>query len=90
MHMEAEVLISNIRKKLSEIDTNRTQVEQMLNELSHLPAEEWDWISVAHASKETGISVSTLYNKINNGSLECKKIESKRLVRMSDIMAIND
>jgi excisionase family DNA binding protein len=58
--------------------------------LENAGAEEYDWITVQAAAKIIGVSVCTIYNKVNAGELETKHIKSAVRVRKSEILKIND
>lgn len=86
-----------VEEIIRKIDEQRTVILKALNEQNELvgmlrsaDAEEYDWISVRKASDILGVSANVIYNKINSGALTVKHIESKKFVRKSEILEIDD
>lgn len=88
--MNAEIIIANIDNKLAEITKSVMEVSQLERQLINLPKEDWDWVSVKRASEIADLSFTTLYAKINSHQLECRRVNSKRFVRLSQLEKIND
>lgn len=86
--------VEEIIKELSRQDkviADALSTKQLLYEqLAKAGTEDFDWITVQTASKILGVSVGTIYNKINAGELNIKRIKSSVRVSKKEIMAIDD
>ena len=86
--------VEEIIKELSRQDkviADALSIKQSLYEqLAKAGTEDFDWITVQTASKILGVSVGTIYNKINAGELNTKRIKSSVRVSKKEIMAIDD
>ena len=88
--MNAEIIIANINIKLAEISKSVLEVSQLEKQLMNMPQEDWDWVSVKRASAIADLSSATIYSKINSHLLECRRVNSKIFVRLSQLEKIND
>ena len=88
--MNAEIIIANIDYKLAEITKSVLEVSQLEKQLVNLPKEDWDWVSVKRASAISELSDATIYARINSHRLECRRVNSKIFVRLSQLEKIND
>ena len=88
--MPVEEIIKEIQKQDAIIDSAQIVKRGLYEQLKNAGSEDYDWISVNAASKILGVSVCTIYNKINSGKLHTRHIESSVRVRKSEVMAIDD
>lgn len=85
--MPLEEIIRELKKQDKIIDEAQQAKRNLYAQLDNADCE---WISVQTASKLLGVSVGTIYNKINDGSLTVKNILSAKRVKKSEVLAIND
>lgn len=82
-----------IIKELSALQADEEKIhkrrEELIETLSSLPEEEWDWIPVSEAARMIGRSVGLVYRLVNSGKLETKYIGCAN-VRKSELMAYDD
>lgn len=88
--MPVEEIIKELKKQDKIIDEALKTKRGLYEKLETVGTEEYDWISVQAAANILGVSVGTIYAKINNGSLTVKHILSSKRVRKSEVLAIND
>ena len=88
--MTAEELVKEIKSKVTELDKTSSEVKTLLKQLSDVDKDAWDWVSVKKAADTIGVSVNCIYNRVNNGTLSVRHIDSKTLVLMSEVKAIDD
>ena len=88
--MNAEIIIAHIDNKLAEISKSVLEVSQLERQLVNLPKEDWDWVSVKRASEIAELSFTTIYAKINSHLLDCRRVNSKIFVRLSQLEKIDD
>lgn len=86
-----------IEDLIGEIEKNNVQIGKLLDnnvklarKLKERPDEDWDWVSVATASRVWDISQPAVYQKITRGQLKCRKFGGKVYVSLSELKAIND
>lgn len=85
---------SEIVKELASLQTDEEKIhrkrQELLQVLSSLPEEEWDWVPVSEAARMIKRSVGLVYRLVNSGKLETKYIGSCVNVRKSELMAYDD
>ena len=88
--MPVEEIIKEMQRQ-DKVINDALQTKQLLYEqLAKAGTEDFDWITVQTASKILGVSVGTIYNKINAGELKTKHIKSSVRVSKKEIMEIDD
>lgn len=85
-----EDTICEIEKNNATIGNLLKENQNLARELRERTDEDWDWVSVATASKFWNITQAMIYQRINRGQLNCRKFGNKTYVSMKDIKAIND
>ena len=88
--MPVEEIIKELKKQDKIISEAQKEKMKLYELLENAGAEEYDWITVQAAAKIIGVSICTIYNKVNAGELETKHIKSAVRVRKSEILKIND
>lgn len=88
--MPVEEILKEIKKQDKIIDDAQMVKRGLYEKLENAGSEEYDWISVQAAARLLGVSVCTVYNKINSGKLKTRHIESSVRVRKSEVMEIDD
>lgn len=88
--MPVEEIISEIRKQEKIINDAQKTKESLYQKLLNSGTEDFDLISVKEASRILGVSLGTIYNKVNSGELRTKRIGSAIRVFKSDILKIDD
>lgn len=63
---------------------------RLSKELENLDKENWEWVTVRKASEVTGLSQAYLYNRINQGKLETRRVSAKIFVNLEELRRIND
>ena len=84
--MPVEEIISEIRKQENIINEAQKTKETLYQKLLDSGTEGFDLISVKEASRILGVSLGTVYNKINSGEFKAKRIGSVIRVFKSDIL----
>ena len=77
----------SLAKRAGEISERRAQ---LIAELEGAGKGDWDWVSVRYASNLTGIPQSSIYCRINGGKLSVRHLGAKKLIRLSEVKAIDD
>lgn len=82
---------------LEEIDRQRNVIikamsvqDELVKKIRNADKSQYDWLSVKSAAELVGVTAAVIYSKINSGELECKHICSKKFVRKSQLLAIDD
>lgn len=88
--MSKEEILREIKTQQSIIKTASKKLESLLYDLDHVPMENWDWITVKQGSELLRCSTSVIYRKIDTGDLSVKYIGSKKLIKKSEVEAMND
>lgn len=88
--MPVEEIIKELKRQDKIIGDALNIKRELYERLEKAGTEDYDWISVQAAAQILGVSVGTVYNKINNGKLQTRRIESSVRVRKSQIMQIDD
>lgn len=88
--MPVEEIIKELKRQDKIIGDALNTKRELYEQLEKAGTEEYDWISVQAAALILGVSVGTVYNKINAGKLQTRRIESSVRVRKSQIMQIDD
>ena len=88
--MPVEEIIKELKRQDKNIGDAFNTKRELYEQLEKAGTEEYDWISVQAAAHILGVSVGTVYNKINAGKLQTRHIESSVRVRKSQIMQIDD
>lgn len=88
--MPVEEILEKIELQRKVITVALNETDRLVKELGKSHFEEYDWISVKEASRLLDVSINVVYNKINAKELDVKYIGSKKFVRRSQIVAIND
>lgn len=85
---------SEIVRELASLQTDEAKIhkrrDELLQMLSSLPEEEWDWIPISEAARMIGRSAGFVYKLVNKGKLETKHIGSCVNVRKSELLAYDD
>lgn len=85
-----EEIISEIRKQERIINDAQKTKESLYQKLLNSGTEDFDLISVKEASRILGVSLGTVYNKINSGEFKAKRIGTVIRVFKSDILGITE
>lgn len=88
--MPVEEIIKELKKQDRIIDEAQKTKRELYTQLENAGKEEYDWISVQAAARLIDVSVYTIYNKINSGSLKTKRINSSIRVSKKEILGIDD
>ena len=88
--MPVEEIIKELKRQDEIISQAIKNKKELYAKLESAGTEDYDWISVQTAANILGVSVCTVYNKINAGELHTKHIKSSVRVRKSEIIAIDD
>ena len=88
--MPVEEIIKELRRQDKVINDALITKQSLYEQLVKAGTEDFDWITVQTASKILGVSVGTIYNKINTGELNTKHINSSVRVSKKEILAIDD
>lgn len=88
--MPVEEIIKEIKRQDRIIDEAQAVKRGLYEQLANADADGYDWITVQTAAKILGVSVGTVYSKINSGALEAKRIASSLRVRKSEVVEIDD
>ena len=86
--MPVEEIISEIRKQEKIINDAQKTKESLYQKLLDSGTEGFDLISVKEAARILGVSLGTIYNRINNGELKSRKIGSVIRVSKSDLLKL--
>lgn len=89
--------MKTIEDVLTEIEKNNKEIGEILDknkklaqDLRNRPDEDWDWVSVSTASRFWNISVAKMYQRINRGSLKCRRFDGKVYVSLKEVKEIAD
>lgn len=88
--MPVEEIIKELKKQDRIIDEAQKTKKELYQKLESAGKEDYDWISVQAAAKLIDVSVYTIYNKINSGTLKTKHINSAIRVSKKEILQIDD
>lgn len=88
--MPVEEIIKELKKQDRIIDDALKAKKELYAKLETAGKEDYDWISVQAAAKLIDVSVYTIYNKINSGTLKTKHINSAIRVSKKEILQIDD
>ena len=88
--MPVEEIIKELQRQDKVITDALVNKQSLYEQLAKAGTEDFDWITVQTASKILGVSVGTIYNKINAGELNTKRIKTSVRVSKKEILAIND
>ena len=88
--MPVEEIIKELRRQDKVINDALANKQLLYEQLAKAGTEDYDWITVLTASEILGVSVGTIYNKINAGELNTKRIKTSVRVSKKEILAIND
>lgn len=86
----AEMIIDELESKLDSFRKSMKETDELLRKLKSLEKDSWAWITVKKAAEIADVSTALIYNKVNSGDLETKRISSKTFVKKSEIEKIND
>ena len=84
--MPVEEIISEIRKQEQIINEAQKTKESLYQKLLNSGTEDFDLISVKEASRILGVSLGTIYNRVNSGELRSFKIGTVIRVYKSDLL----
>ena len=84
--MPVEEIVSEIRKQEKIINDAQKTKESLYQKLLNSGTEDFDLISVKEAARILGVSLGTIYNKINTGDLKTKRIGTVIRVFKSDLL----
>lgn len=86
--------VEEIKKQIeeqTEIIANATRrISELSEKMALSEAEEYDWICVKSAAELIGVSVPVIYQKINSNKLTCRHINSKKFVKRSEVIKLDD
>lgn len=88
--MPVEEIIKELKRQDKIIGDALNIKRDLYERLEKAGTEDYDWITVQSAALILGVSVGTIYNKINSGKLQTRHIESSVRVRKSQILQIDD
>lgn len=88
--MPVDEIIKEIEKQDKIIDEAQKVKKLLFQKLKNADKEAFDWITVQAAANLLGVSICTIYNKINAGKLRTKHINSSIRVSKSEILEIDD
>lgn len=88
--MPVEEIIKELKKQDKIISLAQLEKERLYKQLENAGADEYDWISVKQASRILGVSECLIYQKINSGKLQTKRINTAIRIRKSEILEIDD
>ena len=88
--MPVEEIIKEYDKNEKEILALIGRQSALIEKIRNANKDEYEWISVKEASSMLGISKDVIYAKINTGKLNAKFIGTKRFVKKSECVKIND
>ena len=84
--MPVEEIITAIRKQEQIINEAQKTKESLYQKLLNSGTEDFDLISVKEASRILGVSLGTIYNRVNSGELWSFKIGTVIRVYKSDLL----
>ena len=84
--MPVEEIITAIRKQEQIINEAQKTKESLYQQLLNSGTEDFDLISVKEASRILGVSLGTIYNRVNSGDLRSFKIGTVIRVYKSDLL----
>lgn len=84
--MPVEEIVSEIRKQEKIINDAQKTKESLYQKLLNSGTEDFDLISVKEAARILGVSLGTIYNRINTGDLKTKRIGTVIRVFKSDLL----
>ena len=88
--MPFEQIIAEIKAQEVIINNAQKVKADLIDRLQNADAENYDWVSVKKASEILDVSLGMIYKKIEAGKLEVKLIGSKKFVKKSAIMELNE
>lgn len=88
--MEVAEILECIAKEQEKISLAQSNTNTYLALLATKTKEDWDWVPVKQGAAHLGVSMPVIYAKINSGELSVRHINSKKLVRLSELERIND
>ena len=88
--MPVEDIVARIRKQEKIINCAQREKERLYDELLKSGTEEFDLVSVKEAARLLGVSLGTVYNKINAGTISSRRIGSAVRVLKSEVVKIDD
>ena len=88
--MSVEEIIKELKKQDKIIDDAQKTKRELYAKLERAGNEDYDWITVQTAARLIDVSVCTIYNKINAGSLKTKHIGSAVRVSKKEVLEIDD
>ena len=84
--MPVEEIITAIRKQEQIINEAQKTKESLYQKLLNSGTEDFDLISVKEASRILGVSLGTIYSRVNSGELRSFKIGTVIRVYKSDLL----
>lgn len=88
--MSKEEILQQIKTQQSIIKSASKKIEDLLYDLDHVDAESWDWITVKQGAEMLRVTPNVIYKKIDTGLLSVKYVGAKKLIKKSEIEAVND
>lgn len=88
--MPVEDIVGEIRKQERIINDAQKAKDRLYDELLAAGSKGYELMSVKEAARLLGVGVSTVYSRVNSGSLRAKRIGSSVRVYRDDVLAIND
>lgn len=86
--MPIEEILNEFRKELIAVTEHTEKMKCLYRQLSENDKEHFDWITVRKAAGILDCSLWTIYEMIKTNKIECKKINKKSYVRLSEIKEI--
>ena len=84
--MPVEEIITAIRKQEEIINEAQKTKESLYQKLLNSGTEDFDLISVKEASRILGVSLGTIYNRINNGELKSFRVGTVIRIKKSELL----
>lgn len=88
--MLVDVMLKEIVEQNEIITKANGKINELTQKIKEAPAEDYDWMTVVSAAALLEKSVAFIYRKINDGTLSCKLVGSRRYVKTSEIKTIGE
>lgn len=88
--MPVEEIVEEIRRQERIINEAQRVKDGLYDSLLAAGSGGFELISVKEAARLLGVSVGTVYNKINSGELRARHVSSAIRLLRTDVMAVDD
>lgn len=88
--MQVQLAIQEIKRQQSIIDNANAKIRELTESLAKGTSEDFDWITVKEGARILKCSMPLIYQKINEGKLSVKHINSRKYVKLSELKSIDD